>query len=89
VAVVGVLQFEVMQARLESEYNVETRLNNLPHSLCRIVEGPPELIDMLPWQYSMIRTQDQYGNLVALMNSEHDLNYYDSKYPELTFREIR
>jgi len=89
VAVVGVLQFEVMQARLDSEYNVETRLNNLPHSLCRIVEGPREIIDMLPWQYSMIRTQDQYGNLVALMNSEHDLNYYDNKYSELTFREIR
>jgi peptide chain release factor 3 len=89
VAVVGVLQFEVMQARLESEYNVQTRLNNLPHSLCRIIEGPQEMIDKLPWQYSMIRTEDQFGNLVALMNSEHDLNYYESKYPELTFREIR
>ncbi len=89
VAVVGVLQFEVMQARLESEYNVETRLNSLAHNLCRIVEGPQEMIDALPWQYSMIRTTDQYGNLVALMNSEHDLNYYTGKYPQLTFREIK
>ena len=88
-AVVGVLQFEVMQARLESEYNVKTRLDNLPHSLCRIVEGPQEMIEALPWQYSMIRTTDQHGNLVALMNSPHDLNYYADKYPELTFSEIR
>jgi peptide chain release factor 3 len=88
VAVVGVLQFEVMQARLESEYNVQTRLNPLSHSLCRIIEGPQELIDALPWQYSMIRTTDQYGNLVALMNSAHDLNYYAEKYPQLTFSKI-
>ncbi len=89
VAVVGVLQFEVMQARLESEYNVTTRLDILPHSVCRIIEGPDELINALPWQYSMIRTKDQFGNLVALMNSAHDLNFYQGKYPELTFREIR
>ncbi|MFN2136894.1 MAG: peptide chain release factor 3 [Candidatus Promineifilaceae bacterium] len=89
VAVVGVLQFEVMQARLESEYTVETRLDILPHSLCRIIEGPQEMIDALPWQYSMIRTEDRFGNLVALINSPHDLNYYVNKYPELTFSEIR
>jgi peptide chain release factor 3 len=89
VAVVGVLQFEVMQARLESEYNVKTRLDPLPHNLCRIVDGPLELIEALPWQYSMIRAQDRYGKLVALMNSKHDLNFYSGKYPELTFSEIR
>ncbi len=89
ISVVGILQFEVMQARLENEYNVATRLNMLPHSLCRIVEGPDDLIEALPWQYSMIRTEDRFGNLVALINSAHDLNYYASKYPELTFLEIR
>lgn len=88
-AVVGLLQFEVVQARLESEYNVKTRLNMLPHSLCRIVEGPEEDIEALPWRYSMIRAQDADGNLIALMNSAHDLNYYDQKYPDLHFREIR
>ncbi len=86
--VVGVLQFEVVQARLENEYNVNTRLNTLPHTLCRLVEGPQEQIDALPWRYSMIRAQDAYGRLVALMNSPHELSYYDNKYPELLFEEI-
>ena len=89
IAVVGVLQFEVMQARLESEYNVATRLNMLPHALCRFVEGPDELIELLPWRYSMLRARDRFENLVAIMNSTHDLNYYVTKYPELTFHEIR
>ncbi len=88
-AVVGILQFEVVQARLESEYNVKTRLNMLPHSLCRLVVGPEEQIEALPWQYSMIRAQDAYGRLVALMNSPHELTFYDNKYPELLFEEIK
>ena len=88
VAVVGILQFEVVQARLESEYNVKTRLNMLPHTLCRWVDGPAEQIDALPWRYSMIRAQDMDGRLVALMNSPHELNFYDNKYPELVFTEI-
>ncbi len=87
-AVVGILQFEVVQARLESEYNVKTRLNVLQHSLCRLVEGPQEQIDALPWRYSMIRAQDADGRLVALMNSPHELSFYDNKYPELIFTEI-
>ena len=54
-AVVGVLQFEVVQARLESEYNVETRLQRSPHSLARWVEGPEEQIELLPWRYGLVR----------------------------------
>jgi len=87
-AVVGILQFEVVQARLESEYNVQTRLNVLPHTLCRLVEGPQEQIDALPWRYSMIRAKDSDGRLVALMNSPHELSFYDDKYPELSFKQI-
>ncbi len=87
--VVGLLQLEVVQARLENEYSVKTRLNMLPHSLCRIVEGPEADIAALPWRYSMVRAEDRQGNLVALMSTEHELNFYDGKYPDLTFTEIR
>jgi len=85
-AVVGVLQFEVVQARLEDEYNVKTRLESLPHSLCRYVEGPPEQVEALPWQYGMLKTQDKDGRLVGLFRSEHEMNYYGGKYPDLVFR---
>ena len=37
-AVVGELQFDVMQSRLESEYNVETTVTTLPYKLARWVD---------------------------------------------------
>ena len=86
-AVVGVLQFEVVQARLEDEYGVLTRLERLPHQLSRWVEGPEEFIEELPWRYGMLRAQDAAGRLVALFSSPHELKYYGDKYPKLIFRD--
>src|SRR3954449_7081721 len=37
-AVVGELQFDVMQSRLESEYNVETTVTTLPYKLARWID---------------------------------------------------
>ncbi len=39
VGVVGVLQFEVLQYRLESEYNVEIRMEQLPYEHVRWIEN--------------------------------------------------
>ncbi len=88
-AVVGVLQFEVVQARLETEYNVTTKLQPLPHQIARYITGPEDQIEMLPWRYSMLRARNDAGKLVGLMNSEHELNFYNNKYPDLNFEEIR
>lgn len=89
IAVVGVLQFDVVKARLENEYNVVIRLEPLPHQLCRFVQGPPEEIEQLPWRFSgMMKTQDANGRLVGLFNSEHEFNYYQNKYPEIQFKDI-
>ena len=86
-AVVGVLQFEVVQARLEEEYNVETRLEMLSHQVARWLEGPEEQIEQLPWRYSLLRAEDADGRLVALFNSEHELNFYRNKFPDIDFKE--
>ncbi len=87
-AVVGVLQFEVVQARLENEYKVKTKLEPLPHQLSRWVEGPQEQIDQLPWRYGMMRTEDLDGRLVALFSSPHELDFYGGKYPDIQFKSI-
>ena len=39
VGVVGVLQFDVLKYRLENEYNVEIRLENLPYEYIRWIEN--------------------------------------------------
>ena len=43
VGVVGVLQFEVLTYRLENEYNVEVKLEQLPFEYIRWVENPGEV----------------------------------------------
>ncbi len=45
VGVVGVLQFDVLKFRLESEYNVEIRLEPLPYEYIRWIANP-EAVDM-------------------------------------------
>ena len=84
--VVGVLQFEVVQARLEGEYNGKTKLEPLPHQLARYVSGPEADIEQLPWRYSMMRVKDDAGNLVALLSSPHELNFYANKFPAIEFK---
>ncbi len=84
-AVLGGLQFEVAQARLADEYNVQTRLEMLPHELARWVEGPAEKIERLPWRYGTIRAQDRTGQLVAIFRTQHEFNFYSEQYPELNF----
>ena len=43
VGVVGVLQFDVLKFRLENEYNVQIRLENLPYEHIRWIENKDEV----------------------------------------------
>jgi peptide chain release factor 3 len=83
--VVGQLQFEVIQFRLQSEYGVETHLERTPYSFARWVEGPPEALADAHWGMGTRRVQDDAGNLVVLFESEWGMNYLIEKHPALTF----
>ena len=87
-AVVGVLQFDVVRARLQAEYNVPTRLEPMSYGVARIVEGPAAIVESLPWAYGMLRTADNRGQIVALFRSEFEVGYYAEKYPDVSFRPI-
>ncbi len=84
-AVVGQLQFDVVRARLESEYSVATILEPLGYRFSRWVDGPPEVIDQLPWGHGLQKVRDTAGRLVALFHSQFDLDYCLQKFPEVTF----
>lgn len=84
-AVVGVLQFDVVRARLEAEYNVTTQLERLSYSLARWLNGPQKVIDSLPIREDILLTRDSSERYVVLFSTDFYLRYFSEKFPELTF----
>ncbi|MBC7878158.1 MAG: peptide chain release factor 3 [Anaerolineales bacterium] len=87
-AVVGQLQFDVVQARLKAEYNVPTDLEKLPHILMRWIKGSDSDVEKLPNRGEAIIARDSRDEWVALFSSTFFLKHYSEKYPELRFVEI-
>ncbi len=70
VGVVGVLQFDVLKYRLENEYNVEIRLENLPYEHIRWIENKEIDMEKLTGTSDMKKIQDLKGNpLLLFVNS--------------------
>lgn len=88
-AVVGQLQFDVVTARLEGEYNVQTELEALPYKLARWVSSTAadaeNAIESLPWGRGLLRLVDSQRRLLALFNSQYTLDYCIDKYPKVQF----
>ena len=91
---VGPLQFEVLQARLEAEYQVTTRLETPPWSIVQWFEekepdtmrrsqDPPKV--QLPSGCSIARDQDQ--NWVILLSSKYMVSILHERNEHLTFRD--
>jgi peptide chain release factor 3 len=83
IGAVGELQFEVLQHRLQDEYNLEVRINRLPYTVARW----PRTQDGKPVSeikgFSLFRdTQDQP---VLLLNQEWDLNWAKRENPTIEF----
>ncbi len=71
VGVVGVLQFDVLKFRLENEYNVEIRLENLPYEHIRWIENKDEVdVDRLTGTSDMKKVIDMKGNPLLLFVNE-------------------
>ncbi|MGC4019522.1 MAG: peptide chain release factor 3 [Muricomes sp.] len=70
VGVVGVLQFDVLKYRLQSEYNVEIRLENLPYEHIRWIENKEINIDKLVGTSDMKKIKDLKGRPLLLFAHE-------------------
>ncbi|HET6275126.1 MAG TPA: peptide chain release factor 3 [Candidatus Cybelea sp.] len=83
---VGELQFEVAKYRLESEYNVETRIDTLPYSIALHVEGDRERIAgaQLPSNAKLVEDWD--GRPVVLFESEWSVRLAREWNPQLELR---
>ncbi|MBV9647067.1 MAG: peptide chain release factor 3 [Candidatus Eremiobacteraeota bacterium] len=70
---VGQLQFEVVQYRLESEYNVQTAFTRMPFTLARRVIAEPHELERASWPSNAKLVEDWDGRPVALFESEWSL----------------
>ena len=70
VGVVGVLQFDVLKYRLENEYNVEIRLENLPYEYIRWIENEEIDLDKLTGTSDMKKVKDLKGRPLLLFVNE-------------------
>ncbi len=71
VGVVGVLQFDVLRHRLNAEYGVEIRMENMPHEYIRWVENQDEIdIKKIIGTSDMKRIKDLKGNPLLLFAHE-------------------
>lgn len=80
---IGELQLEVFQWRLENEYNTEVRIARKPWTRARwLAHATQEVIDLLP-----VVVKDEVGRLVALFNSDFEIEYAKSRYKGLELLE--
>ena len=67
VGVVGVLQFEVLKYRLENEYNVEIKMEQLPYEHIRWIENKDEVnVAKIVGTSDMKKVKDMKGNPLLL-----------------------
>ena len=88
VGVVGVLQFDVLKYRLENEYNVEIRLENLPHEHIRWIENTDLDMDKLTGTSDMKKIQDLKGNPLLIFVNEWSIGMTQDRNPGLVLSEF-
>ena len=64
------LQFDVLKYRLENEYNVEIRLENLPYEYIRWIENEEIDLDKLTGTSDMKKVKDLKGRSLLLFVNE-------------------
>lgn len=83
VGVVGVLQFEVLEYRLKTEYGVEIRRRDLPYECIRWIDSCEKPLNELNLTSDTKVVQDFKSNLLLLFASEWNIRWAEDKNPGL------
>ncbi len=86
VGVVGVLQFEVLEHRLKSEYHVDIQMSRQPFSFARWIDGDEKELSIFKEKQRNLVT-DREDRIVALFENEFQMRTAQEKYPNLQFYE--
>ncbi|MES2695736.1 MAG: peptide chain release factor 3 [Verrucomicrobiota bacterium] len=89
-AAVGPLQFEVVQFRLQSEYNAESRLTPTPWTLLKWLEPHPALKNpsAIIVANGVSFGTDKFDQPIALFPNEWTMRYFTEKNPELKLHNL-
>ena len=88
-AAVGELQFDVVVARLATEYGVQSSTERLPFRTARWVIGDAPAIAQVYWPYAgVLRLRDRDGRLVVLFHSERDADFCAEKNPDVELQRL-
>ena len=85
-AAVGPMQFEVMQARMQVEYNVETVADPIPYSVARRTDA--ETAPALARQRGVEIFTRSDGALIALFGDKWKLQFIEKEHPEFTLETL-
>ncbi len=85
VGVVGALQFEVLQYRIEHEYGANILVDKLPFSHARWVVGEKFEAKQFDWEGNRQTVQDRDGLPLVLFRDDWALQHAEQKHPELQF----
>jgi peptide chain release factor 3 len=88
VAAVGQLQFEVVQFRLQNEYNVETLLETLPFSVARWADGGWDALQKAGRLFNTATVKDSWGRPVLLFRNEWNCQQIEMDHPELKLSKV-
>jgi len=88
IGVIGTLQFDVIEARMASEYGIRCTLDRLPHIAARwpIASRPDAKPLTLPMS-GVIRTLDRQQREVILFASSWELGYVERENPDYVLRD--
>ena len=86
---VGELQFDVVQFRLESEYNTTTKISWRQFKLVRWFNVSEEEKKAMKLPYMAKFVRDQFGHDAVLLQSEWDERVLERENPKVRFQAIR
>ncbi|MEM9217328.1 MAG: peptide chain release factor 3 [Cyanobacteria bacterium P01_F01_bin.150] len=87
-AAVGQLQFEVVQFRLQNEYGVETRLEQLGFGVARWVVGGWDALEKAGRLFNTATVKDAWGRPVLLFKNEWNCHQAQADHPELQLNAV-
>jgi peptide chain release factor 3 len=86
IGTVGALQYEVIQYRLEHEYNARCSYENFPaYKACWVESRSEEQLTEFKRLKQRYLAEDKFGRLVFLADSAFSLQMTQEKFPEINF----